>query len=243
MPNNAKTATCVLAILWSANASALTPVDYGEQALGPQKRVTALQALGPDMFGEEINTYTGGVSFAQTDLAIPGNNSLSVAIGRRLVVDGNKSLASLADDSLWRGYSFGEWELDLPYMAGTYSTAQGWTVSTATPGARCSSPTTRAQFEPWDVDVGYVHFYNFSFWSGIDLNVPGQGEQKLLFRPPGGGYPHAHHGQLDIFDHEIKLAFLLPAYPAERTVGGGIHGFVAGRNQVFLRLDGGLSGA
>ncbi|HEY5970805.1 MAG TPA: hypothetical protein VIT22_02340, partial [Pseudoxanthomonas sp.] len=179
----------LVASIVCGRALALEPVSYGERVLGPQKHAGTVEALGPDMFGEEINTYTGGISFSQTDLSLPGNDKLPVTVTRRLVVDGNKSPANPVDDNLWRGYNFGEWELDLPYLSGTYSEAQGWVVSTATPNARCSSPTTRAQFEPRNVNVGNVNFYNFSFWSGINLNVPGQREQKLLIRPVGGPVP------------------------------------------------------
>ena len=109
----------------------------------------------PDLFGEQINTNTGGISFSQTDLSLPGNNALPVDVTRRLIVDGNKSPSFSTDVNLWRGYSFGEWELDLPYIGGTYSDTDhyGWDVRTSSPYARCSSPTTHDQFQPRDVEA------------------------------------------------------------------------------------------
>lgn len=157
--------------------------------IGPQKHAINVRALGPDAFGEEISAYTGGISFSQTDVALPGNSALEVAIRRRLVVDGNKSPTKPNDENLWRGYMFGEWELDLPYLSGTYSESQGWVVDTATPNARCSSPTTFNQVRPKDVAIGDVYFTSYSFWNGISLNVPGAGEQGLLHRPAGGSLP------------------------------------------------------
>jgi len=65
-------------------------IAYGEAVLGPQKHATGLTALGPDLFGEEVNTNTGGLSFSQTDLSLPGNNGLSVNVTRRLIVDVNR---------------------------------------------------------------------------------------------------------------------------------------------------------
>lgn len=170
-------------------ASAIDSISYGEQVIGPQKHAINVRALGPDVFGEEISAYTGGISFSQTDVALPGNSALEVAIRRRLVVDGNKSPAKPADENLWRGYMFGEWELDVPYLTGMYAESAGWAVNTTTPNARCSSPASFAQFRPKDVTVGDVYFISYNFWNGISLNVPGAGEQGLLHRPAGGSLP------------------------------------------------------
>lgn len=161
-------------------------IAYGEAVLGPQKHETGITALGPDLFGEEINTNTGGISFSQTDLSLPGNNALPVNVTRHLIVDGNKSPGFSTDVNLWRGYSFGEWELDLPYMSGIYSEQNGWEVSGSTPTARCSS----GAYRPRDVEAASnVWFYSYQFWDGLQLNVPGQGEQNLLQRPVGAPFP------------------------------------------------------
>ena len=163
-------------------------IAYGEGVIGPQKHATGLTALGPDLFGEQINTYTGGLTFSQTDLALPGNDSLPVNVTRRLVVDGNKS-PNFGTDlgiNLWRGHTFGEWELDLPYLTGMYSEQDGWIAAGSAPNARCSSAT----FAPPDVSMaGNVWFYSFQFWNGLQLNVPGHGEQGLLTRPTGAPLP------------------------------------------------------
>lgn len=55
-------------LLISQAAMSVESVSYGEGVIGPQKHATELKALGPDLFGEEISTYTGGISFSQTDL-------------------------------------------------------------------------------------------------------------------------------------------------------------------------------
>lgn len=157
--------------------------------IGPQKHAIHVRALGPDLFGEEVSASTGGISFSQTDLALPGNDGLSVAVTRRLEVDGNKTPSSPGDENLWRGYAFGEWELDLPYLSATYAQAQGWVVDTSAPNARCSSPTNSDQYRPPSVSVGEVHFLNYNIWNGISLNVPGGGEQGVLYRSPGGPIP------------------------------------------------------
>lgn len=164
-------------------------IAYGEQVLGPQKRATSLTALGSELFGDEINTYTGGVAFSQTDLSLPGNNGLTVGVTRRLVVDGNKSPTVPAETSLWRSYPFGEWELDLPHIGGMYSVQSGWVVNTSNPSARCSSPSTYEQYRPKDESVREVFFSSYTFWSGLQLSVPGVGEQQILYRPAGAPLP------------------------------------------------------
>ena len=157
-------------------------VGYGEEVLGPQKHATGLTSLGPDLFGEQINTNTGGISFSQTDLSVPGNNALPVNVTRRLIVDGNKSPSFDGDVNLWRGYPFGEWELDLPYLGGMYTEDNGWEVFTSNRTARCSSPTKFSEYRPYDAapNLG-TNISSYSFWHGLQLNIPGQGEQEVLY--------------------------------------------------------------
>lgn len=183
-------ATVILALMSATNcADAAESVSYGEGVVGPRKHATDVRSLGLNLFGEEINTYTGGISFSQVDLSIPGNGTLLVAVTRRLNVDGNKSPSHQTDENLWRGEAFGEWEFDLPYLTGIYSELQGWVVNTSTPNARCSSPTSYDQFRPSDILLqGYVYFSSYNFWNGISLNLPA-GQQKVLHRPAGGPIP------------------------------------------------------
>ena len=41
--------------------------------------------VGTDLFGDKVNLYTGRLEFVQTDVTLPGNSSLPVSVGRRLV--------------------------------------------------------------------------------------------------------------------------------------------------------------
>src|SRR3569832_1535775 len=100
---SAYVALVALAPRATATATDSDAITYGEQVLGPQKHATGVTALGPDLFGEAINSFTGGISFSQTDLSLQGNDSLPVNVTRRLVVDGNKSPSSSADFNLWLG--------------------------------------------------------------------------------------------------------------------------------------------
>lgn len=183
--------TVALSVLFQGQvAMAVDAVVYGEAVIGPQKDAREIRVLGPDLFGEEINASTGGIAFSQADLTLPGNDSLPVAVVRRLIIDGNKSPSRPSDASLWRGYMFGEWEFDLPYLSGMYSEDEGWVVNTSSPNARCSSPTAFEQYRPnLLLRSGYVYFYSHSYWNGLQLNVPGIGEKQVLYRASGGGLP------------------------------------------------------
>ena len=190
-PSSATTDSSQQSVTTQSTSSDSDGIAYGEGVIGPQKHATGLTALGPDLFGEQVNTYTGGLGFSQTDLSLPGNDSLPVNVTRHLAVDGNKSPTFATDLNLWRGHTFGEWELDLPYISGIYSEQDGWTVANnATPNARCSATSSSTSpYGPRIVTVNGVYFYDFQFWNGLQLNVPGHGEQGLLARPTGAPLP------------------------------------------------------
>lgn len=42
----------------------------------------AITALGPDLFGDKLNLYNGSFSFEHTDISLPGNSALPVALTR-----------------------------------------------------------------------------------------------------------------------------------------------------------------
>jgi hypothetical protein len=41
----------------------------------------AVATLGPDLFGDKVNLYSGALEFTQTDVSIVGNNALPVSVG------------------------------------------------------------------------------------------------------------------------------------------------------------------
>ena len=132
-------AACILAgALCVSPAAAIEGVNFGERAYDPMKSTGMVQALGPDAFGEAIDVSTGALSFSQMDLSVPGIGP-AVSMARTFSVDGNKAqtLVNGTADQLWTGYSMGDWELELPWIGGTYAQASGWQVSTSSPNARC----------------------------------------------------------------------------------------------------------
>ncbi|KAA2284724.1 RHS repeat domain-containing protein [Arenimonas fontis] len=140
-------------------------------------------SIGDEAFGEQVNLYKGTTAFRHTDLSIPGNSGLTVAISRRLDVEGEKGSP--------RGFAFGDWDLEVPHIGASVLADVGWKVSTSNPMARCSSPQTRLEAAP----PGYNGFMAYHYWRGFELFVPGEGGRQLLFReaalptPAGGPYP------------------------------------------------------
>ena len=151
----------------------------------------ALGVLGDNLFGDTVNYYNGALSFSQTDVSLPGNDALPMAVTRTFN----------AGSAITTKGHFGNWELDIPRMSGTFSKTDGWTSFTATGGRtnqRCSqfgSPRTALGIEGTQF-VGAA-FAAREFWHGNFISVPGGGSQEVLRRNPsnanipqdGNSYP------------------------------------------------------
>lgn len=138
--------------------------------------------MGPDLFGDTVNLYSGALEFTQTDVSLPGNNSLPVAIGRRLST-GNWANSTGA---------FGRWELEIPRIHGIFARV-GW-VTKAGNKNRCTEfgapagAMSSGGGAAWSAD---------EFWHGNFIYVPGVGDQEMLARSAsnpnvptsGGPYP------------------------------------------------------
>jgi len=138
----------------------------------------AVGALGDDLFGEQVNFYTGATSFEHTDLTVPGNGSMGIAVSRTLDVATDKFAPF--------SHSMGDWALDLPYIGGTFVAALGWVVKDGTVAGsrqRCSLPTSVATAQPPDYVGDYsAGFVSWQYWSGYGMHLPGGGDQPVLFR-------------------------------------------------------------
>ncbi|MEO8056951.1 MAG: hypothetical protein ABI671_01410, partial [Burkholderiales bacterium] len=167
-----------LALLVGAEASAQYATVFLEQGqlVRASQNVTA---LGPDLMGDKVNLYTGAVEFNQTDVSLPGNNTLPVAVGRRYVT-------GIVRGSYYEGL-FADWDLEIPHLHGTFSSAGlwvGWIVYGADGKVsmqRCSRfsapPVAAFRQSSQTVDPD-------TFWSGSSLYVPSIGDQKMLARDP-----------------------------------------------------------
>ncbi|GGK11742.1 RHS repeat domain-containing protein [Luteimonas terricola] len=172
------------AVLWLLGSMGVAQAqNYGlhQKSL---ERINAAQAVAPlsvdTAFGEQVSHYNGSVQFANVDISIPGNTSIPVELRRRFAVQGHKGPSGLLG-------GMGEWDIDLPHLKGTFSSAAGWKVGPSNSVQRCS--TTSA---PQDTPL----FQSHDYWDGYHLHVPGAVDEMLLHTPsslipaPGSGsYP------------------------------------------------------
>ena len=126
----------------------------------------AITTLGPDLLGDRVNLFNGALEFEHTDLSLPGNSQLSVALTRRHV----------AARSTYVAGQFGDWDLEVPRISGTFSLQRGWVAANGTTN-RCS------QFSlPPIIPSGGVSFLASDYWQGNFLYAPGEGAQEVLRR-------------------------------------------------------------
>jgi hypothetical protein len=130
------------------------------------KASEAISPLGNDLFGDRVGLSKGELSFAATDLALPGNDSLRVALERQYSVF----------DRRWRTSSPGmmaDWDLSLPSIGAVF--ASDWVVqpivSHPVSTARCSVVGRAPVAYPFDLS---------DFWRGVTLNLPGEEAGEIL---------------------------------------------------------------
>jgi YD repeat-containing protein len=156
----------VVASVASAQGNVVYPWDEYDKRIGSARTVAKLES---NLLGEQVNLADGALSFAMTDIAIPGNDRLEVKFSRSYSVQNQYERAShlmLAD-----------WDVDVPSISGVF--APNWESRVpGNPGRRCSAPDN--QITPptpvWDINF-------WDFWHGNNLNIPGGGE---LLRVRGG---------------------------------------------------------
>ncbi len=134
-------------------------------------------------FGNQTSDATGQTVFSTFDVDLPGNSKLPVRFGRRLPISIRYIDQELA--------GLGNWDVEVPYIEGTFSKLYGWTVGNASVPYRynrCSHPDAPAvqggAFAPTEVFHGY------------NIHVPGVLDDSLLidtlaYRDPTDGkvYP------------------------------------------------------
>ena len=157
--------------------SPVSEPKYFDQGLLVRSGET-IQALGPNLMGDMINDYTGGLSFSQADVSLPGNSALPVGVSRRLVT-GTRQAAM-------KHGLFGDWDLELPHLRSLALQAKpdwygGDGYNQPYNQSRCSQlevpPST-----PYTYSGRTLSHYPDSWWDGHQLVVPGGGSQTLLRR-------------------------------------------------------------
>ncbi len=177
-----------MGLLLASTLSSAYAQDTTSKAIEDRRYKTpsdAVGALGPDLFGEQVDHNTGSTSFTATDIDLPGNNALPVRLTRSVsmsVSDGFPRLVPLGVGGTLTDSSIG-WSIDVPHVSGIFSTgtntgatAVGWIADSAAPNARCSSGSGR----PPNPEPGNPDSEPQKFWSGTKITVPGQVSSDIL---------------------------------------------------------------
>ena len=155
----------LLAVLWACAVQADTYHDQQHELVRASR---AVSALGPNLFGDKINHYTGALEFVQLDVSLPGNDGLGVGVGRRLV-PGYAARQRLV--------AFGNWDLELPRIQGTFSSKYGWSFGLGKGTDRCSNFTGPGTVTGTNGDSFWDQE---EYWKGHQLYVPGAGADEIL---------------------------------------------------------------
>ena len=142
---------------------------------------TKLQHLTDGLMGDSIDPHLGGLSFEHTDVSLPGNSGLEVAI-RRKREQGDFYLRQGPNAEV---AEFGDWQLAAPRIRVMLPHDQQWGAS------RCSQSSV-SQLPPaseWsNTSGGPVATYFIlprEYSEGVMLDVPGQGSEEILDNPQG----------------------------------------------------------
>ena len=143
--------------------------NYREQ-MKVDENVTSLTT---DVFGDKIDNYSGDIEFNQTDISIPGNFGISVAVSRTLLGPDNWTRETR---------EFGNWSLAVPYIKSNYITDENLSFGTA------SWPNRDFCARPMNSNPSYSRAregqtYRTSpneYWIGEQLYIPGVNKQLVL---------------------------------------------------------------
>jgi RHS repeat-associated protein len=130
-----------------------------------------LEPMGDTLLGDSIDPDTGSLSFNHTDVSLPGNSGLRVAVSRTM----NQGLLYKNTDT----HGFDSWDLDVPRITELVPLTAFGTGYTC-PGL--GSDHNERKFTH-DVNTNPDPYPSFS--NGFQMHIPGQGA-KPLFRNIAG---------------------------------------------------------
>lgn len=155
-------AALIVSLAWASSATAQQGQYVWEEFGKRIKASEKISSLGPALMGDQVALSNGGLSFAVTDVSLPGSNDLEVAFKRSYAVFNRKDYGDLS--------ALADWQIDLPNINGVF--APDWLVGYPTVTAnRCTNNSGPAQpASPFRVS---------DFWQGLQLELPGGGGELL----------------------------------------------------------------
>ncbi len=206
------------AVSWAGLVLAQTGAQSPEDFLNDLAKLDSSYApAGSADTGETVDLYTGSLGFVVTDVSLPGNSDLRVALQRRF------SVGSPGDTG--EDYAFADWQLEVPVITGVvggdtpfHPNQSGWRYVTGT-GANAFDRCTHFGQLPNELLVGTNsptdRFTPTEYWGGFDLNIPGSGSQRLLGRDAGNTHaPNAAiegHSSFPVVTKNDWMAACLPS--------------------------------
>jgi YD repeat-containing protein len=129
-----------------------------------------IQPLGDAPFGEDVNLYTGELSFHEKDVDLKGNGP-DIIIQRDFTAG---KYGEVGLNSITRSGEFGDWSLALPRISTLDTTTLVW------PGIdpRCSAMSGA----PPVIGPRGIPYSSEDWWNGYQLITPDAGQQELLLR-------------------------------------------------------------
>ena len=154
--------------------------EFGNRLKASRK----VDALGPNLFGDEVSLSNGSLSFSATDVSIPGNSGLPVAFSRSYQV---RDWRHRVADGMLK-----DWDVDLPSISGidlgTWLASDG-SQSRCSVGGPPPSP--------------YLGLHASDYWQGSSINLPGVSSGELLLTDsttlkPGSTYKWMTNAQVHV---------------------------------------------
>ncbi len=124
-----------------------------------------------DLFGEQIDIGTGGLTFVQTDVSIPGNSSLPVAISRKLLDPKDRYNGTR---------EFGLWSLDLPHISTSLIRAlSAYNENPDYSGSWGQNIACSGRLKPGPYYGDHTNVTSYEYWNGDSIYIPGKGNSAI----------------------------------------------------------------
>jgi RHS repeat-associated protein len=169
-----------------------------------QKEVNAeVQTLGFSLLGDSIDMSSGSVSIEHTDVSLPGNFPIEVAIRRSKVSQfpfphkdevSQATLEALGAPAYQKSYALSDWSLAVPKITKIHAAenpyVDGERITMWSGAANFCMGNSTGPRTLYASDVNFGEQMSMEYWhysEGMNLNVPGQGSKKLLDKASDSG--------------------------------------------------------
>ncbi|RUO45608.1 RHS repeat domain-containing protein [Idiomarina aquatica] len=140
---------------------------------------TDVPSLTTELMGDQTDPASGASSWTQTDVSLPGNFALEVAVKRELLDAGSWPRATR---------ELGNWNLAIPHIRsryitnvdGSFSHTQGSLPPAWVRGEACSAPlNSNPDFYKY-IDGAGFELKKEDYWQGDTISIPGVGSEQIL---------------------------------------------------------------